>query len=150
MCEPPSVSSHCIVSRSPASWIGLVASIEGCEAITIPHNTNWSEGSAFTSALTPDAELRLAAMCATTDGFELAERDLAIRGPGQLFGVRQAGAAGFRFADLFRDLERLELARSLARALHADDPSLSAPHHARARHAVRRVLEQAIVAEESG
>ncbi|MEZ4327694.1 MAG: ATP-dependent DNA helicase RecG [Polyangiales bacterium] len=101
-------------------------------------------------ALTPDAELRLAAMCATTDGFELAERDLAIRGPGQLFGVRQAGAAGFRFADLFRDLERLELARSLARALHADDPSLSAPHHARARHAVRRVLEQAIVAEESG
>jgi ATP-dependent DNA helicase RecG len=100
--------------------------------------------------LTPDAELRLAAMCATQDGFELAERDLAIRGPGQLFGVRQAGGTGFRFADLFRDLDRLQQARELARGLVSEDPRLLAPEHARTRSAVRRVLEQAVVAEESG
>lgn len=100
--------------------------------------------------LTADAEQRLDAMCATGDGFELAERDLAIRGPGQLFGVRQAGGAGFRFADLFRDLERLTQARELARELAREDPALTAPEHARTRHAVRRVLEQAVVAEESG
>jgi len=100
--------------------------------------------------LTADAEQRLTAMVATHDGFELAERDLAIRGPGQLFGVRQAGGTGFRFADLFRDLERLKQARDLARELVSADPRLLAPEHARTRAAVRRVLEQAVVAEESG
>ena len=95
---------------------------------------------------------QLAAEVAARDTSEagLAERDLAIRGPGQLFGVRQAGGTGFRFADLFRDLERLKQARDLARELVSVDPRLLAPEHARTRAAVRRVLEQAVVAEESG
>jgi ATP-dependent DNA helicase RecG len=63
------------------------------------------------SALTPHAEERLAAMVRTQDGFELAELDLALRGPGEFFGTRQAGLPGFRVANLVRDRKLLELAK---------------------------------------
>jgi ATP-dependent DNA helicase RecG len=59
----------------------------------------------------PEAEQRLDAMVRTQDGFELAELDLALRGPGEFFGTRQAGLPDFRIADLVRDRELLELAR---------------------------------------
>lgn len=58
---------------------------------------------------------RLESFVTTTDGFKLAEIDLAMRGPGLFLGVRQAGSAEFRFADLLRDAEVLELARADAR-----------------------------------
>jgi ATP-dependent DNA helicase RecG len=61
--------------------------------------------------LTPHAEERLAAMVRTQDGFELAELDLALRGPGEFFGTRQAGLPGFRVANLVRDRKLLELAK---------------------------------------
>ncbi len=57
------------------------------------------------------AEERLAAMVRTQNGFELAELDLAMRGPGEFFGTRQAGLPGFRVANLVRDRELLELAK---------------------------------------
>jgi ATP-dependent DNA helicase RecG len=56
-------------------------------------------------------EERLNAMVRTQDGFELAELDLAIRGPGEFFGTRQAGLPDFRVANLVRDRELLELAK---------------------------------------
>ena len=56
-------------------------------------------------------EERLAAMVRTQNGFELAELDLAMRGPGEFFGTRQAGLPGFRVANLVRDRELLELAK---------------------------------------
>ena len=55
-----------------------------------------------------DAKARLAALVETTDGFVIADRDLALRGPGELLGTRQAGAAQFRIADLVRDADLLE------------------------------------------
>jgi ATP-dependent DNA helicase RecG len=61
--------------------------------------------------LTDAARARLEAMVATTDGFELAERDLEIRGEGELLGTRQSGAFGLRFASLRGDRDLLELAR---------------------------------------
>jgi len=64
--------------------------------------------------LTPHAEERLAAMVRTQDGFELAELDLALRGPGEFFGTRQAGLPGFRVANLVRDRKLLELAKEEA------------------------------------
>ncbi len=72
--------------------------------------------------LSDEAKERLKAMTDTTDGFEIAERDLKLRGPGDFFGTRQAGVPTFRMIDLVRDRELLdaaqrEAARWFARAL---------------------------------
>ena len=70
------------------------------------------------------AEERLNAMVRTQDGFELAELDLAMRGPGEFFGTRQAGLPDFRVANLLRDRELLELAKQeAARFAHATPES---------------------------
>jgi ATP-dependent DNA helicase RecG len=74
--------------------------------------------------LTEGAGERLEAMVATTDGFELAERDLEIRGEGQLLGARQSGFSDLRFVRLRRDHELLERAREAAAGL--DDEGLLA------------------------
>jgi ATP-dependent DNA helicase RecG len=67
-----------------------------------------------TEELTESAAERLDAMVATTDGFELAERDLEIRGEGQLFGARQSGFSDLRFVRLRHDQKLLERARDAA------------------------------------
>jgi ATP-dependent DNA helicase RecG len=64
--------------------------------------------------LTDNARERLQALVDTTDGFELAEKDLELRGEGQLLGTRQAGLSEFRFTRLRADRELLERARELA------------------------------------
>jgi ATP-dependent DNA helicase RecG len=74
--------------------------------------------------LTESAVERLEAMVETTDGFVLAERDLEIRGEGQLLGARQSGLSDLRFVRLRRDRELLERARAAARGL--DDEGLLA------------------------
>jgi ATP-dependent DNA helicase RecG len=61
--------------------------------------------------VSPLAEERLNAMVRTRDGFELAELDLSMRGPGEFFGTRQAGLPDFRVANLLRDRQLLELAK---------------------------------------
>ncbi len=61
--------------------------------------------------VSPLAEERLNAMVRTQDGFELAELDLTMRGPGEFFGTRQAGLPDFRVANLLRDRKLLELAK---------------------------------------
>jgi ATP-dependent DNA helicase RecG len=65
----------------------------------------------YQSPLTDEARERLKAMTDTTDGFEIAERDLTLRGPGDFFGTRQAGMPTFRMVDLVRDRELLDLAQ---------------------------------------
>ena len=67
--------------------------------------------------LTDAARERLEALVATTDGFELAERDLEIRGEGQLLGTRQSGLSDLKFTRLRADRPLLELARREAAAL---------------------------------
>ncbi|HEY5163218.1 MAG TPA: ATP-dependent DNA helicase RecG, partial [Terriglobales bacterium] len=71
--------------------------------------------------VTPEAEQRLDTMVRTTDGFEIAETDLQLRGPGEFFGTRQAGLPAFRVANLIRDRELLEVARREAAALISGD-----------------------------
>ena len=61
-----------------------------------------------------EARRRLEVVCGTNDGFEIAEADLEFRGPGALTGVRQWGPGGFRFANLFRDRELINLTKELA------------------------------------
>jgi ATP-dependent DNA helicase RecG len=73
--------------------------------------------------------LRLSALERESDGFALAEIDLALRGEGELAGLRQSGAAVFRFAQLPEDAELLERARLLARAMTDADPRLTQPEH---------------------
>ena len=68
---------------------------------------------------TDDGRRRLEAIGSTTDGFRIAELDLAIRGPGELFGQRQAGLPPFKVADLARDLDLLVWAREDAASLAA-------------------------------
>ncbi|MGH9554826.1 MAG: ATP-dependent DNA helicase RecG [Terriglobales bacterium] len=58
-----------------------------------------------------DGEKRLDALVRTSDGFEIGEMDLQLRGPGEFFGTRQSGMPGFRVANLLRDIELLEVAR---------------------------------------
>ena len=70
--------------------------------------------------LSESAAERLEAMVATTDGFELAERDLEIRGEGQLLGARQSGYSDLRFVRLRRDQTLLERARDVARSLDGE------------------------------
>jgi ATP-dependent DNA helicase RecG len=62
-----------------------------------------------------EARERLKAMAETSDGFEIAERDLELRGPGDFFGTRQSGIPQLRAGDLTRDVDLLELAYSEAR-----------------------------------
>jgi ATP-dependent DNA helicase RecG len=75
--------------------------------------------------LSGEAKERLDAMAQTTDGFEISEVDLKIRGPGQIFGTRQAGFPEFRFADLARDVDIVVLARGEAQKLLNQDPTLA-------------------------
>jgi len=71
---------------------------------------------------------RLRAMAETHDGFEIARRDLEIRGPGEFLGARQSGAALLRFADLGTDADLLEWARALAPRLLDQHPDLARRH----------------------
>jgi ATP-dependent DNA helicase RecG len=64
-----------------------------------------------------EAQQRLDTMVRTSDGFEIAEKDLELRGPGEFFGTRQAGMPSLRVANLIRDRKLLELAKREARAL---------------------------------
>jgi ATP-dependent DNA helicase RecG len=61
-----------------------------------------------------EAERRLDAMVRTTDGFQIAELDLEMRGPGEFFGTRQAGMPSFQVANLIRDRDLLDLAKKEA------------------------------------
>jgi len=88
---------------------------------------------------TEDGKKRLQAMAATTSGFELAEKDLEIRGMGELFGERQSGLPPFEVADLSRDMELLRLARADAEAWLDRSPKLNGEGDALAR---RRVMKR--------
>ncbi len=77
------------------------------------------------------ARERLRAMAETHDGFEIARRDLEIRGPGEFLGARQSGAPLLRFADLATDTHLLQWARETAPALLARQPVLAEQHIAR-------------------
>jgi len=77
------------------------------------------------------ARERLRAMVETNDGFEIARRDLALRGPGEFLGARQSGAPLLRFADLETDTPLLDWARDLAPRLLDGHPELARRHVAR-------------------
>ena len=65
-------------------------------------------------------------MCSTTDGFEIAEADLRLRGPGELFGTRQHGLPEMHLSDLVRHADVLEKAKDAAKKIIDSDPNLEA------------------------
>ena len=81
--------------------------------------------------LSETARERLKAMAETNDGFEIARRDLEIRGPGEFLGARQSGAAMLRFADLATDSHLLDWARRAAAQMLAQHPQAAERHIAR-------------------
>ena len=82
----------------------------------------------YTAPLSPTGRARLKAMAETSDGFEIARRDLDIRGPGEFMGARQSGDALLRFADLATDSALLQHARAMAPRLLAQDPQAAQQH----------------------
>lgn len=89
-------------------------------------------------AKTDVGRARLQAMVKTQNGFEIAEYDLNLRGPGEFYGTRQSGMPDFRLANIIRDVEVIALARDAATELVNDNPDLSKPEYEALRLALRR------------
>jgi ATP-dependent DNA helicase RecG len=85
-----------------------------------------------------EARVRLRAMGRTNDGFQIAEEDLTLRGPGDFFGIRQSGFPDFRVAHLVRDTPILVEARKEAFQLIREDPELTYPSHTALRNVLKR------------
>ena len=79
----------------------------------------------YQAPLSALARQRLETMRSTSDGFEIAEQDLALRGPGELLGTRQTGLAAFRLADLSRDADLLPRVHALADKLLRESPDIA-------------------------
>jgi len=75
--------------------------------------------------LSSEAKQRLKIMCETNDGFKIAEKDLEIRGPGDIEGTRQSGLLNFKLANIVEDRKILEAARLTAEKIISEDPTLS-------------------------
>ncbi|OUR97705.1 ATP-dependent DNA helicase RecG [Flavobacteriales bacterium 33_180_T64] len=79
--------------------------------------------------LSQDSKVRLETMTRTSDGFEIAEVDLRLRGPGDIMGTQQSGVLNLKIADIIKDKDILESARFYAKHVLSSDPSLSFPEH---------------------
>ena len=95
-----------------------------------------------TSTRNPDSRARLKVLTRTTDGFQIAEEDLKLRGPGDFFGQRQHGLPQLRIADLAGDMRVLKEAQLAAQALLEADPGLTRPEHAPLLRQIHRLFEQ--------
>lgn len=80
--------------------------------------------------LSADARQRIKIMCETNDGFKIAEKDLEIRGPGEIEGTKQSGILGFKLANIVEDRAMLEIARTVAEEIIESDAELAMPKHA--------------------
>jgi len=88
-----------------------------------------------------EARFRLETMSKTQDGFEIAEADLKLRGPGDFLGTKQSGLPSFRFADIVEDQHIVEETRDLARKILHEDPGLEHPEHQGLSHVFRRYFD---------
>ncbi len=108
----------------------------------VGRGTHKSSCHLISGPITDDGVRRIKAMTRTNDGFDLAEVDLEIRGPGEFFGTRQSGLPDFKIANILKDASLLEIAKSEANRLAKMDPNLSQPAH--------RVLKQVLQTQWTG
>lgn len=90
------------------------------------------------SKLSKESGERMSTMTATANGFIIAEKDLAMRGPGDLYGTKQSGVFRFKLADIVNDTKILEVTRAAAQQVLEQDPQLTHPQH----QGIRNVLLQ--------
>ncbi len=91
--------------------------------------------------LSEDGKTRLQTMVSTNDGFELAEVDLKLRGPGDLMGTQQSGVLNLKIADIVKDNQILKSARAYAKKLLTEDPNLELPEHKMVKHTYQQVAK---------
>jgi ATP-dependent DNA helicase RecG len=84
--------------------------------------------------LSNDSKIRMETMTRTNDGFEIAEVDLKLRGPGDMMGTQQSGVLNLQIADIVRDRDILAHARHFAIQVLKDDPAMAKPENAAMRH----------------
>jgi len=90
---------------------------------------------------TDEGRERLRVIARTNNGFEIAEEDLRIRGPGEFYGTRQSGLPSLRLANVLRDVDILEKSREDAFALVKADPGMESPEHAKLKAEIFRRFE---------
>lgn len=88
------------------------------------------------SNISKESYERMRVMVSTSDGFVIAEKDLEMRGPGDVYGTKQSGALKLKIADIVKDGPVLEQSRQAALQLINDDPGLSAPEHQQLKNAL--------------
>jgi ATP-dependent DNA helicase RecG len=91
--------------------------------------------------LSSDAKVRMETMCRTNDGFEIADVDMRLRGPGDIVGTQQSGIVDLKIADLSRDQQILQLARDIVMAILKEDPNLALPKHQKMKQYMESLLE---------
>ena len=89
----------------------------------------------------PEAAERVYTMQQTSDGFKIAEKDLKLRGPGEILGERQSGLPGFKLAHIVRDARTLYKAKEAAKELISRDPDLNLPEHQKLKIAFEKTLQ---------
>ncbi|MCK5369971.1 MAG: ATP-dependent DNA helicase RecG, partial [Cyclobacteriaceae bacterium] len=87
--------------------------------------------------LSKESRQRINTMVSTNNGFDIAEADLKLRGPGDLMGTQQSGILDLLIADLGKDSNILEIARQAAQDVLNDDPNLDKPENASIKHQVK-------------
>lgn len=92
--------------------------------------------------LSSDSKTRIETMCATNDGFEIAEVDLKLRGPGDLMGTQQSGVLNLKIADIVKDREILSLARASAFDILRKDAPMELPEHQKLREAFLEIAKK--------
>ena len=91
--------------------------------------------------LSEDSKTRLQTMTQTNDGFEIAEVDLKLRGPGDIMGTQQSGVLNLKIADIVKDNEVMKIARNYASALLKEDPQLAQPENLPIRKTYAQVMK---------
>jgi ATP-dependent DNA helicase RecG len=92
--------------------------------------------------LSADSRTRIETMCRTNDGFEIADVDMRLRGPGDIEGTRQSGIVDLKLSDLSRDAQILQLSRDIAIEILEKDSELALPENARIRHHLEMLKAQ--------
>lgn len=92
------------------------------------------------SKLSEEAKTRMHTMVNSNDGFEIAEVDLKLRGPGDLSGTQQSGVLNLKIADLIKDGQLLQLARNIAIEVLKEDPNLSMPKNQPLAHTYQKII----------
>ena len=88
-----------------------------------------------------ESEKRMKTMVRTNDGFEIAEADLKLRGPGDLLGTQQSGLLDLKIADLSKDYQVVDMARTEAKKLLIKDPSIELEEHKMIRYRLKEILD---------